>query len=73
MAAQKAPTGKFIIGPRTNQPLAELKQFIGICAQARKEISPKALKRHVVNFIGELDQDSKDFLGEIARILGRPR
>lgn len=54
-------------------PFDDLKEFIGHCARAKKAMSPETLRENVGKFVNELDQDSKDFLGDLAGILRRPR
>lgn len=58
-------------------PFDDLKEFIGICAKARKELDPEHIKANVGKKIGDfvdgLDEDSKDFLTDIARRIRRPR
>lgn len=63
--------------PNPHDAAGELKRFIGICAQARKQLDPENIKANVgaklAEFVDGLDQDSKDFLTDVAGVIRRPR
>jgi len=64
---------KQIRAPRQPKgPFDDLREFIGICASARKAMSPEVLKANVGKFIGELPEDSKDLLQDLAGLFRRP-
>jgi hypothetical protein len=70
-------TRKRVARPNPHDPLGELKRFIGVCADARKNYSPDALKANVGNavsgFIDGLDDNSKGLVLEVANIFRRPK
>lgn len=58
-------------------PFDELKQFIGVCAKARREYSPEFFKENVGRKVGEflngMDDDSKALVNDVASIFRRPK
>lgn len=73
----KTPVRKRVSRPNPHNPAAELGRFIGICADARKQLAPENLKRTCAtafaDWMGGLDQDSRDLIADIASTLRRPR
>jgi hypothetical protein len=59
------------------QPFDDLKQFIGICAQARKQLDPETINANVWRAVGEffdgMNEDSKKLLTDVAGIIRRPK
>lgn len=58
--------------PQPRQPFDDLKEFIGICAQVRNQLNPAALQQRVVEFVGGMDEDSKNLIRDLAGALRRP-
>jgi hypothetical protein len=60
-----------------HNPVGELKEFISVCAQARKQLDPENIKanvgRKVSEFFNGLDEDSQGLLRDIAGMIRRPR
>jgi hypothetical protein len=58
-------------------PFDDLKQFIGVCAKARKQLDPETLvengKRAVGEFLGGMDEDSKALVSDVVGMFRRPR
>jgi hypothetical protein len=63
--------------PNPHDPGAELKRFIGICADMRKQLDPEAIKANVGqalgNFFDGLPEDSKKLVTDVAGMIRRPR
>ena len=59
------------------QPFDDLKQFIGICAQARKQMDPERIVANVgqavSGFIGGLDEDSQGLIRDVVGVIRRPK
>lgn len=65
-----------IARPRApKQPFDDLKQFIGICAQARKQLDPETIKANVgrsaAKFFDSMDEDSKKLVVDVASLFQR--
>jgi hypothetical protein len=58
---------------RRKGPVDDLKDFIGACAQVKKAIHPDNLRANVGKFIGELPEDSKDLLQDLAGLFRGPK
>lgn len=58
---------------RRKGPVDDLKEFIGACAQVKKAIHPDTLRANVGKFIGELDDDSKGLLQDLAGLFRGPK
>lgn len=58
-------------------PFDDLKQFIGVCADARKQLDPENIKANVGRAVGEfldgMDEDSKALVSDVVGIFRRPR
>jgi hypothetical protein len=63
--------------PNPHDPAGELKRFIGICAQARKQLDPENLKANVGRALGQffegMDEDSKKLVSDVAGMIRRPK
>jgi hypothetical protein len=68
-------TGGIAKSAVTRQPgvVSDLKDFIGACAQVKKAVHPDTLRANVGKFIGELDDDSKGLLNDLAGLFRRPK
>lgn len=60
------------VSVRRNDAGAELKRFIGICADARKQFSPENFRenvgRAVGGFVDSMDEDSKGLVRDVVSI-----
>ena len=61
--------------PNSHDAAGELKRFIGVCADARKQLDPANLKANVGRALGEffdgLDEDSKKLVTDVAGMFRR--
>jgi|GEM_PF-5766177 len=68
---------KRISRPNPRDPAAELKRFIGICADARKQFDPENIKANVGTALGQfiegMDEDSKKLVTDVAGMFRRPK
>ncbi len=69
--------GKNAVSRPNPSPFEPLKQFIGVCAKARKDFDPETIKANVGHalgeFLGGMDDDSKALVNDVARLFRRPK
>ena len=63
--------------PNPHDAVGELKRFIGICANARKQLDPENIKANVGRALGQffdgMDEDSKKLVSDVAGMIRRPK